>query len=79
MTGTSIIMYPWVHNVDLIHPQSKVKKIFDQYILMIILQLKMLEAKQNVAAFKHLQNPSDKILSHDFFANDLCFDTEDIR
>ena len=27
---------------------------------MIILQLKMLEAKQNVAALKHLQNPSDK-------------------
>ena len=39
----------------------------------------MLEAKQNVAAFKHLQNPYDKILRHDFFANDLCFDTEDIR
>ena len=48
MTGTSIIMYPWVHNVDLIHLQSKVKKIFDQYILMIILQLKMLEAKQKM-------------------------------
>ena len=47
MTGTSIIMYNWVNNVD-------------QYNLMIILQLKMLEAKQNVAALKHLQNPSDK-------------------
>ena len=33
------------------------------YNLMIILQLKMLEAKQNVAALKHLQNPSDKSCS----------------